>query len=79
MDCFFFFFWSCREACEILVLRPGIEPVPLAVEAQSPNHWTAREFPHGLCYMFFLDSLLFKKRNYFFKSINILLVLGIMS
>ena len=29
----------------ILVPRPGIEPVPPAVEAQSPNHWTAREFP----------------------------------
>ena len=22
-----------------------IEPGPPAVEAQSPNHWTAREFP----------------------------------
>ena len=22
----------------------GIEPVPLAVKAQSPNHWTTREF-----------------------------------
>ena len=29
----------------ILVYRPGIEPVPLAVKARSPNHWTAREFP----------------------------------
>ena len=25
--------------------RPGIEPVPPAVEAWSPNHWSAREFP----------------------------------
>ena len=32
-------------ACGILVPRPGVEPVPPAVEAQSPNHWTAREFP----------------------------------
>ena len=24
---------------------PEVEPVPLTVEAQSPNHWTAREFP----------------------------------
>ena len=31
-------------ACEILVPGPGIEPIPPAVEAQSPNHWTAREF-----------------------------------
>ena len=29
----------------ILVPRPGIEPRPPAVEAQSPNHWTTREFP----------------------------------
>ena len=27
------------------VPQPEIEPVPHAVEAQSPNHWTAREFP----------------------------------
>ena len=30
-------------ACRILVPRPGIEPVPPAVEAGSLNHWTARE------------------------------------
>ena len=29
----------------ILVPQPGIEPGPLAVEALSLNHWTAREFP----------------------------------
>ena len=29
-------------ACRILVPPPGIEPMPLAVEALSPNHWTAR-------------------------------------
>ena len=29
----------------ILVPRPGIEPMPPAVEAETPNHWTAREFP----------------------------------
>ena len=23
---------------------PGIEPVPPAVDAQSPNYWTSREF-----------------------------------
>ena len=31
-------------ACRILVPQPGIEPGPLAVKAQRPNHWTAREF-----------------------------------
>ena len=28
-----------------LVPQPGIEPVPLAVRAQSPNPWATREFP----------------------------------
>ena len=35
---------GCR-ACRILVPQPDIEPVPPAVDAQSPNHWTAKEFP----------------------------------
>ena len=42
---FFFFFWPCHTACGILVPQPGIKPVPPALEAQSSNHWTAREFP----------------------------------
>ena len=29
----------------ILAPRTGIEPMPLAVEAQNLNHWTTREFP----------------------------------
>ena len=29
----------------ILVPQPGIEPMPLALGAQSLNHWTAREVP----------------------------------
>ena len=29
----------------ILVSCLGMEPVPLAVEAWSSNHWIAREFP----------------------------------
>ena len=41
----FFFFWLCHTACGILVHRPGIEPVPLAVEAWCLNHWTTREVP----------------------------------
>ena len=32
----------------ILVPQPGIERLPPAVEARSPNHWTAREFPRYL-------------------------------
>ena len=38
-----FWFWLYHTACRILVPQPGIEPLPLAVEAQSLNHWTARE------------------------------------
>ena len=42
---FVFVFWLHSEACRILVPQPGIEPAPSAVRVQSPNHWTAREFP----------------------------------
>ena len=42
---FFFFLWPCHVEGGILAPRPGIEPVPPAVEAWSPNHWTAREVP----------------------------------
>ena len=40
-----FFFWPCHTACGILVPWPGIEIMPLAVKAQSPNQWTVREVP----------------------------------
>ena len=33
------------KACGILVPPPGIKPGPPAVNVQSPNHWTTREFP----------------------------------
>ena len=36
---FFFYFWPCHMAYEILVPWPGIEPRPLVVKAQNPNHW----------------------------------------
>ena len=38
-------FWLRHLACRILVPQPGIEPRSMAVKAQGPNHWTAREFP----------------------------------
>ena len=34
-------------ACRILVLQPGIEPMPPAVKVQSLNHWIAREVPQS--------------------------------
>ena len=40
---FLSFFWPHHEACRILAPGPGIEPMPSAVEAWSPNHWTTRE------------------------------------
>ena len=45
--CFFFFFFFGRTAWKTLVPDQEWNPCPLpAVEAQSPNHWTAREVPH---------------------------------
>ena len=41
----FFSFWQHCLACKILIPKPRIEPVSLAVKARSPNHSTAREFP----------------------------------
>ena len=40
-----FFFLASRAACGILVPRPGIKPMPPAVEAWSLNHWPTREVP----------------------------------
>ena len=38
-------FWLRLSVCGILVPQPEIEPVPPVAEAQSLNHWTAREVP----------------------------------
>ena len=42
---FFFLpvFWPLLAAGEVLVPQPGIEPLPSAVDTQSPNHETTRE------------------------------------
>ena len=42
---YLFFFCLHQAACRILVSWPEMEPMPSALEAQSLNHWTAREFP----------------------------------
>ena len=42
---FNFIFWLRCMSCGMLVPRPGIEPVPPALGAQSLNHWTTREVP----------------------------------
>ena len=41
----FIFFFFGLLACGILIPPPGVKPVPLALEGQSPNHWTTRKFP----------------------------------
>ena len=48
-----FFFFFCHLACEILVSRPGIEPVPAA---QNLNHWITREFSDWFVVFFFFFS-----------------------
>ena len=42
---FFFYFLSQNTACGILISQPRIKPMPSAMEEQSPNHCTHREFP----------------------------------
>ena len=39
----FSFFWLHHKACRILIPWPGIEPLLLAEEVWSLNHWTTRE------------------------------------
>ena len=41
----FFFFLPHGIACRILVPQAEIEPACPALEAQSLNHWTAKEVP----------------------------------
>ena len=42
----YFFFSPLHGAARgTLVLLPGNDPMPPAVEAWSPNHWNAREVP----------------------------------
>lgn len=44
---FFFFFFFCLHLVtyRTLVSPPGMEARPTAMKAQSPNSWSAREFP----------------------------------
>ena len=37
--------WDLSSPTGILVPRPGIEPIPPAMEVRSLNHWTSREVP----------------------------------
>ena len=50
-----FYFPGC-EPYRILVSWPGIEPMPFAVEAWSPNHWTTGEFAEDILYLCVQDT-----------------------
>lgn len=50
----FVVFWPCHAACDNLRFLTSNRTWALAVEAQSYNHWTAREFlTFMLFYIFF--------------------------
>ena len=48
--------FGCNVAFWILVPRPGIEPVPSAAEAQSPNHCRICRIPR-ICFLFLCLSV----------------------
>ena len=48
---FLFIFWPCHVVCGILVFQTGIEHIPPAVEVESPNQWTVRDFPYYSNYL----------------------------
>ena len=51
----FFFFWlHCKAHRILLVPRLEVEPWPLATKVQSPNRWTAREFPIFIVFFSFI-------------------------
>ena len=50
MSRFFGFFFPWFHGLQDQVPQSGIKPVTLAMEAQSPNHWTTREFPNRSCF-----------------------------
>ena len=53
-----YLFWPLCRACRILLLLPGIKPVPPALRTQSLNHWTIRKSPSLSLFAVELMSLL---------------------
>ena len=51
--------WTLNRVMKDLVPWPGIKPRPLALEAESLNHWTTREVPEswvaGVFYIFWIS------------------------
>ena len=60
--------WGESATCGILIPLPGMEPVPSAVRAQSPNHWAARGGPReaefDACFLFLQVNLCFDQFVY---------------
>ena len=52
------FFWPLLAACWILFPWPGTQPIPHAVKARSPNHWTTRRVLAVLFLFLVFKSLL---------------------
>ena len=68
------FYFILTMLCNILVPWLGIEPITLAVGAQSPNHWTARQFPtFGL--MSYIQHYSFIHELYWVKHLMVLCIL----
>ena len=65
MFCFAFCFGCAVQLSGSQFLQPGIEPTPLAVRMQSPNHWIPREFPESTV---FIPQILLKVSKYFRKA-----------
>ena len=40
-------------ACGVLVPHGGTEPMPSAVKAWSPDHWTTRDVPALFLYIYY--------------------------
>ena len=56
--CFAFLF--CYEACRILLPRPGTEPMPATLGAQSLNHWTTGEVQFAFSFIRMIFCLCFQ-------------------
>ena len=56
------------------IMGPGIESVPLSVNARNPNPWTAREFLGGFFFFFFseLESPFSSRRSVSFTPQDLL-------
>ena len=74
----FSFFWLHHVACEILVPWPGVEPMPPAVEARSPNHWTAKEFQEIEFLFMWLIHIVLDIKTYRFLKIHFNIMINLL-